>query len=80
MRRSKPHYLNKENKTELSGELKKINTDIDKLKQIHRNIDGLTEKVINLLNEYFKAWEDYIPLAAPGTPYQKALVNLTLKK
>jgi hypothetical protein len=80
MRRSKPHYLNKENKTELSEELKKNNTDIDKLKQIHRNIDGLTEKVINLLNEYFKAWEDYIPLAAPGTPYQKALVNLTLKK
>ena len=80
MRRSKPHYLNKENKTELSEELKKSNADIDKLKQIHRNIDGLTEKVINLLNEYFKAWEDYIPLAAPGTPYQKALVNLTLKK
>ena len=80
MRRNKPHYLNKESKTELSGELKKINTDIDKLKQIHRNIDGLTEKVISLLNGYFKAWEDYIPLAAPGTPYQKALVNLTLKK
>ena len=80
MRRSRYQYLNKENKTELSEELKIINSDIDKLKQIHKSIDGLTEKVINLLNEYFKAWEDYIPLAAPGTPYQEALVNLVLKK
>ena len=44
MRRSKPHYLNKENKTELSEELKKNNTDIDKLKQIHRNIDGSSNR------------------------------------
>ena len=80
MRRSRYQYLNKENKTELSEELKIINSDIDKLKQIHKSIDGLTEKVINLLNEYFKVWEDYIPLAAPGTPYQEALVNLVLKK
>ena len=59
----------------LKFDLRDINYDIEKLKEIYKDIDTYPSKVLNLLNTYNDQLKDYLVFIGPNSNYQQAFID-----
>lgn len=59
----------------LKFDLRDINYDIEKLKEIYKDIDTYPSKVLNLLNIYNDQLKDYLVFIGPNSNYQQAFID-----